>query len=87
MVEALAAVAGQVKTEAEHMMPRGSDERRGHMADKFYIGTEGQQVFVSNADRWFYHLAEFGSANNPPYAPLRRGARAAGCRLVEEPKP
>lgn len=30
------------------------------------------------------HLAEFGSSNNPPLAPLRRGVRAAGFRLEEE---
>jgi len=35
----------------------------------------------------FWHLVEFGSANNPPYAPLRRGVRAAGLRLVVLPKP
>lgn len=29
------------------------------------------------------HLMEFGSANNPPHAPLRRGVRAAGLRLDE----
>lgn len=35
----------------------------------------------------FWHLVEFGSVNNPPYAPLRRGVRAAGLRLVVSPKP
>lgn len=30
------------------------------------------------------HLAEYGSANNPPHAPLRRGASAAGIRLTED---
>lgn len=34
----------------------------------------------------FGHLVEAGSANNDPYAPLQRGARAAGLRLIEEPK-
>lgn len=29
------------------------------------------------------HLLEWGSANNPPHAPLRRGVRAAGLRLEE----
>lgn len=32
------------------------------------------------------HLAEWGSVNNPPYAPIRRGVRAAGLRLDEEAK-
>lgn len=29
------------------------------------------------------HLAEYGSRNNPPHAPLRRGVRAAGLKLTE----
>jgi hypothetical protein len=29
------------------------------------------------------HLIEWGSKNNPAYAPLRRGVRAAGLRLDE----
>lgn len=33
----------------------------------------------------FGHLVEWGSANNPPYAPLRRGVLAAGLRLDEAP--
>lgn len=28
-------------------------------------------------------IEEFGSKNNPPYSPLRRGVRAAGFRLKE----
>lgn len=28
-------------------------------------------------------IIEFGSVNNPPYAPLRTGVRAAGLRLDE----
>jgi hypothetical protein len=32
------------------------------------------------------HMVEFGSVNNPPYAPLRKGVRAAGLRLNETTK-
>lgn len=32
------------------------------------------------------HLIEWGSKNNPAYAPLRRAVRAAGLRLVEQGK-
>lgn len=32
------------------------------------------------------HLVEFGSANNPAYAPIRRAVRAAGLRLDESSK-
>lgn len=31
----------------------------------------------------FGHLVEWGSVHNAPYAPLRRGVRAAGLRLSE----
>ncbi|MGZ6587887.1 MAG: hypothetical protein ACXVHX_26755 [Solirubrobacteraceae bacterium] len=41
--------------------------------------------FVLGTDP-FSHLVEAGSVNNPPYAPLQIGARAAGLHLVEEPK-
>jgi hypothetical protein len=29
------------------------------------------------------HMVEWGSVNNPPYAPLRRACRAAGLRVRE----
>lgn len=32
------------------------------------------------------HIVEFGSANNPAYAPIRRAVRAAGLRLDESSK-
>ncbi|MEA2689625.1 MAG: hypothetical protein QOD51_2232, partial [Candidatus Eremiobacteraeota bacterium] len=39
----------------------------------------------------FGHLSEYGSKNNPPYAPARRGVRASGLRFedgrVDEPGP
>lgn len=38
--------------------------------------------FVDNFDI-AAHLIEFGSINNPPYAPLRRGAQAAGLRFAD----
>lgn len=39
-------------------------------------------VYVSNTDHGG-HLIEWGSVNNPPHAPLRRAAMAAGTRLDE----
>lgn len=33
------------------------------------------------------HLVEYGSVNNPPYAPLRRGVMAAGLRFVDAQGP
>lgn len=32
------------------------------------------------------HIDEYGSANNPAYAPLRRGVRAAGLKFTEASK-
>lgn len=46
------------------------------------IKTEGSVVY---SDDPFGHLVEFGSVNNPAYAPLRRGAEAAGLRIDEDP--
>lgn len=40
------------------------------------------RIFVVNTD-YGGHLDEYGSVNNPPYAPLRTAVRAAGLRLEE----
>lgn len=32
----------------------------------------------------FWHLVEYGSVNNPPYAPVRRGVLLAGMRFVDD---
>jgi hypothetical protein len=34
----------------------------------------------------FWHLVEYGSKNNPAYAPIRRGLRAAGLRFDDPRK-
>lgn len=44
------------------------------------IKTSEETVYTDDP---FGHLVEWGSANNPPYAPLRRGVQAAGLRLDE----
>lgn len=41
------------------------------------VTADGDDVRAESTDA-FAHLIEFGSANNPPYAPLRRAVRAAG---------
>lgn len=33
-----------------------------------------------------YHVVEYGSANNQPYAPMRRGVQEAGLRIRSESK-
>lgn len=67
---------------AEAVTPRGSDPRRGHVADKYVTEEIPNGVSVGNTDP-FFHLVEWGSAKNPPYAPLRRGVQAVGLRFVE----
>jgi hypothetical protein len=44
-------------------------------------GPDGVRLVLAGHDA---HLVEFGSANNPPHAPLRRGVRAAGLDLTEQ---
>ena len=44
---------------------------------------DGGNVYISNTDHGG-HLLEFGSKNNPPHAPLRRGVQAAGLRFIDE---
>lgn len=40
------------------------------------------RVYLGSTDP-FAHLVEWGSVNNPAYAPLRRGVQNAGMRLEE----
>lgn len=72
-----------VKRHAEAMSPRGTSARG--VATRFRVVEDGDRVRVINDDA-FYHLVEFGSVNNAAYAPMRRGVRAAGLRLDEDPK-
>ena len=46
------------------------------------VATDGDEVYVSNTDHGA-HLDEWGSVNNPAYAPMRTAVRAAGLRLEE----
>lgn len=42
-------------------------------------------VIVTVGTTWpFAHLIEWGSVNNPPYAPLRKAVTGLGLRFVEE---
>jgi hypothetical protein len=82
--------------------PRMALRKRAHVAKRFAIGAapRGQsddyvnsidvieingRVYLRTND-FAGHMVEFGSVNNPPYAPLRKGVRAAGLRLDETPK-
>lgn len=61
---------------------RVAPERTGYY--KRRVRASGRKVVARDP---FWHLIEFGSVNNPPYSPLRRGLLAAGLRLVKRPKP
>jgi hypothetical protein len=58
-----------------HIMPQQADPA-------VEVEVEGFRVFMVNTD-YGGHLDEWGSINNPPYAPLRNGARNAGYPLEE----
>lgn len=83
------AKAEAIRDDAAALMPRGEDERLGHLADKFVAGEDEYGAWVGNSEDTptknpevtVYHLAEFGSEHNPAYAPLRRAAIQAGLDL------
>jgi len=47
------------------------------------VEKQSPDVFIVNTDKGG-HLDEWGSKNNPAYAPLRTGVRRAGFDLIEE---
>jgi hypothetical protein len=68
--------AGEARSIAHRIMPEGRGEQ-------INIETDAEGVHLVNKASGA-HLDEWGSAKNPPYAPLRRGTRAAGHRLDEQ---
>lgn len=60
----------------------GAPWMRSGRGDQIKIEVTDDGVFLVNLDH-AGHLQEWGSKNNPPVAPLRRGVRAAGLRLAE----
>jgi len=52
----------------------------GAYRDSIQATEEGGEVFVVAKD-WKANFIEFGTVNNPPKAPLRRGVQAAGLRF------
>lgn len=79
----LTEVGGEIAETAKSMTPVGPDPRRGHLRDSFVVEPIKGGVAVGSQDS-FFHLAEYGSAKNPAYAPLRRAVRASGLRFEEE---
>lgn len=48
---------------------------------KLATDEKGQPVLISTSSIW--HLIEYGSVHNSPYAPLRRGVQACGAKFVD----
>lgn len=55
----------------------------GGLESEINDGPEGPVGRV-NATDWASHWVEWGSQNNPPYAPLRKGAAAAGLTYEDD---
>lgn len=81
-IAGMKAVTVKVAEEVRRAAPDVTGYYRKHVKP---FTTERGEYLVLATDP-FGHLVEAGSVNNPPYAPLQIGARAAGLRLVEEPK-
>lgn len=69
----------EVHAAAKEIAPTGA--HHGYYRRRLKVS--GTKVLATDA---FWHLVEFGSVNNPPYAVLRRAAIAVGLRLMPSPK-
>lgn len=56
--------------------------RSGYYVDSLSVSIDGDVITVGTTD-FAGHMVEWGSINNAPYAPVRRGVLAAGLRLEE----
>lgn len=82
--EGLQEIAGEVKRQAEPIQRQASGPwipRKGQ-SEQVAVGEDSDGVYVALTEHGG-HLIEYGSKNNPPHAPLRRGARAAGLEVDE----
>jgi hypothetical protein len=73
----LAANAQSAAAEARGLAHRIMPKNRGQ---DIVVEEDDGQVVIVNHD-YGSHLDEFGSKQNPTYAPLRRGARTAGLKF------
>lgn len=73
--------AREVVGEARSIAPDGGPHR-GYR-ETLRVGRHDGDPTAETTDP-FSHLIEFGSANNPTYAPLRRAVRAAGLDYRDE---
>lgn len=71
--------AAEVARLARSMAP----SKTGRYKRSISVENDADSTFVATSDI-AGHIVEFGSANNPAYAPIRRAARAAGLRVTDE---
>lgn len=74
----MAETTSEVKRQVQAAAPNQTGHYRRSIRD------DGERVWTTDIAG---HIIEWGSSRTPPYAPLRRGVRAAGLRLDEAPKP
>lgn len=79
----VARVAQEVAKTAKAIAPEGPTKFYRHSIDVELVGDE----WVVRTTDFAGHLVEWGSVNNPVYAPLRRAVLMNGLRLHEIPKP
>ena len=79
-------IAEHVEVQIASRHPRGRGNVVRSLGRESELTVDGWVVHVGylrskHRSASFGHLVEFGSVNNPPYAPIRSGVQAAGLRL------
>lgn len=72
----------KVASEGATLTREAAPEHTGHYRRSIDVErtATGARVFSTDIAA---NLIEFGSVNNPPYAPLRKGAELSGARYVD----
>lgn len=74
-------VLGQVANAAKGRAVAIAPDVTGAYKRSVTVVTEQNRVFLATTDP-FGHLVEYGSRNNPAYAPLRRAVQSIGLRVA-----
>lgn len=83
--ESYVEIANEVKTLAEPMVAEvgGPWMPRVGQSEPVAVGEDEDGVYVALTEHGGA-IIEYGGKNNPPHAPLRRAARAAGLEVDED---
>jgi hypothetical protein len=76
-------VAEDIAEKAVAAAPEDDGDYKAGIEAVSGMGEDGVQARV-NANDWKSGLIEFGTEDTPTFAPLRRGAEAAGHKVVAE---